>query len=276
MKKVILAIVTMATMIIASAQTAPYPATFFRIPTDVMAPDIPQGAVIVIAPVTGAIVRGDVISYAETGSSLQFIKRVIAVPGDRIENTLQGLKVNGKLQPGFERTETSGPLMYSGGGQFPPFGQALTVGPDCVYVLSNSAHDMVDSRHRGTIRLDQVQGRAYLWRDVMKVDGWPKVFLSRMISNIKSLLPRKIEEDFILEDLSIKGDRTMHSAIRFKGTLGSDKRDAIFEQFVQSRKMAYCNGSFDPKLFGVSVSYAVMSDTGQSIAEFGFNPENCQ
>jgi signal peptidase I len=241
-----------------------------------MAPGMPQGALIVIEPVIGAIVRGDVISYADSGSNLRHIKRVVALSGDRIENTSQGLKVNGNPQPGFERTETSGPVMYSGGGQFPPFGQALTVGPDCVYVLSNSVHDMVDSRHRGTIRLDQVQGRAYLWSDVLKVDGWPKVFLSRMISNTKSWLPREIEENFILEDLSIKGDRTMHNAIRFKGTLGSDKRDAIFEQFVQSRKIAYCNGSFDPKQFGVSVSYAVMSDTGQSVADFGFNPKDCQ
>jgi hypothetical protein len=58
--------------------------------------------------------------------------------------------------------------------------------------------------------------------------------------------------------------------------LDGDKRNAIFEQFVQSRKMAYCNGSFDPKQFGTSVSYAVISDTGQGIAEFGFNPEDCQ
>lgn len=277
MKRIILAIFTTASAIISSAQPLPtYPATFFRIPTDMMAPDMPLGALIVIEPMTKEVVRGDIISYQLTGSKSQLIKRVVAVSGDRIEKTEQGLKINGKIQPGFERNATLESSVFSGTSEFPPFGQAIIVGSDSFYVLSNTAQDMFDSRSMGTIALMQVQGRAILWSDVLKVAGWPKVFLSSSIANIKSFLPRESVEGFTLVDLSVNGDRTLHSTIHLKNTIDDDIRATMVEQFVQNRKASYCHGSFEPKTFGVSASYAVISNTNQSIADFEFSPTDCQ
>ncbi|MDO8699156.1 MAG: signal peptidase I [Rhodoferax sp.] len=274
MRKTILLIASTAMTVLASAQTPSYPATFFRFPTDTMTPDIPKGALVVIEPDTGGIKRGDIIAYASTASKAQFIKRVVAIPGDRIENSPQGLKINGKSHPGFERNGTSGSSLW-GTETFPPLGQTLTVESDHLYVLSNSALDMLDSRNTGTISIDRVKGKVYLWLDVLKVEGWPKVFLSRSISNIKGLLPKEIEEGFLLEDLSIKGDRTMHSHVRLNKTMDVDARGVMLDQFVQSRKSAYCNGSFEPTLFGVSASYTIVSNTGHSIIDFGFTPKSC-
>lgn len=276
MRKIIVLIASAATMVFASAQTPSYPATFFKFPTDNMTPDFPKGALVVIEPVAGEIKRGDIIAYVATESKLQFVKRVVAIPGDRIKSTPQGLKINGKSQPGFERNGASQPSVLLGSEKFPPLGQSLTLEKDHFYVLSNTALDMLDSRSNGTIKLDQVSGKAYLWHDVLQVEGWPKVFLSRSISNMKGFLPREIDEGFLLEDLSIKGDRTMHSSVRLIKTMDSSAREAMLNQFAQGRKSVYCNGEFDTKLFGVSASYSIVSNTGQRLMDFGFSPDSCQ
>lgn len=277
MKKIILAIFATVSAIISTAQPLPtYPATFFRFPSDMMVPDISMGALLVIEPITKELVRGDIIAYQLAGSKSQLIKRVVAVSGDRIEKTEQGLKVNGKIQPGFERNATLESSVFLGVNEFPPFGQAIIVGSDSFYVLSNAAHDMFDSRSKGEIALKQVLGRAILWRDVLKVAGWPKIFLSSSMANMKKLLPKEIEEGLILVDISIKGDRTLHSTIRLQNKVDDAVLAKMVEQLMQNRKENYCKGSFEPKTFGVSASYSVFSITNQSIGDFEFSPTDCE
>lgn len=277
MKKVIFAIFATVFTIISTAQQLPtYPATFFRFPTDMMAPDVPLGALLVIEPMTKEVARGDIIAYQLVGSKSQLIKRVVAISGDRVEKTEEGLKINGVIQPGFERNAGLESSVFFGVNEFPSLGQSIIVGSESLYVLSNSADDLLDSRSKGTIAVKQVLGRAILWRDVLQVVGWPKVFLSNSILNIKGLLPKEIEEGFVLVDISIKGDRTLHSTIRLKNKVDDTVLVKTVEQIKQNRKVSYCQGSFEPKTFGVSASYSVLSAANQSFADFEFSPMDCQ
>jgi signal peptidase I len=277
MKKVIFAIFASVFTIISTAQQLPtYPATFFRFPTDMMAPDVPLGALLVIEPMTKEVERGDIIAYQLVGSKSQLIKRVVAISGDRVEKTEEGLKINGVIQPGFERNTALESSVFFGVNEFPSLGQSIIVGSESLYALSNSADDLLDSRSKGTIAVKQVLGRAILWRDVLQVVGWPKVFLSNSIANIKGLLPKEIEEGFVLVDISIKGDRTLHSTIRLKNKVDDTVLAKTVEQIKQNRKVSYCQGSFEPKTFGVSASYSVFSAANQSITDFEFSPKDCQ
>ena len=277
MKKIIFAIFAAVFTIISTAQQLPtYPATFFRSNTDMMAPDVPLGALLVIEPMTKEVARGDIIAYQLVDSKSQLIKRVVAISGDRVEKTEQGLKINGAIQTGFERNASLESSVFLGVNEFPALGQSITVGSDSFYVLSNSADDLLDSRSKGTITLKQVLGRAILWLDVLKVVGWPKVFLSNSIANIKGLLPKEFEEGFVLVDISIKGDRTLHSTIRLKNEVDDTVLVKIVEQIKQNRKVNYCQGSFEPKAFGVFASYSAFSAANQRIADFEFSPTDCQ
>jgi signal peptidase I len=256
-------------------QNAPYPATFFRSPSANMAPDIPMGSLIVIEPYTGKVNRGDIVAFTRGDSPTQFIKRAVAVPGDRIKYSDKGLTVNEKIQVGFEKSSFSKLTELTGTPVFPAFGESIVLDAESIYVLSNSADDMLDSRSQGTINPKQVQGKVILWRDILSVEGWPKTYLSRVIANLVPALPKEIEEGFTLTNLALKGDRVIFSTVRIEYSSNDSKLGARMEHFSQNRKAAYCNGSFEPKTFGVSASYLVISNTGDRVAEFGFSPMDC-
>lgn len=142
MRKVIFAIFATVFTIISTAQQLPtYQATFFSFPTDMMVPDVPLGALLVIEPMIKEVERGDIIAYQLVDSKSQLIKRVVAISGDRVEKTEEGLKINGAIQPGFERNAGLESSVFLGVNEFPLLGQSITVGRDSFYVLSNSADD---------------------------------------------------------------------------------------------------------------------------------------
>jgi signal peptidase I len=274
MRNILLAITILAFSSIANSQA--YPATFFRLPTDSMAPEIPRGSLIVIEPATKELHRGDVIAFEGGISKSVFVKRVVAVQNNRIENTPHGLMINGIVQSRFDYKGNSESTRFSIDIEYPALGEAITVDRDHFYVLSNSADDYADSRRLGPISIKQLKGKAYLWADVLKVDGWPKVFFSRAIANIKTLLPVEIEDGIFLESLSIKGDRTINSLLRMKSPGDQENKESRIERLAQGRKAAYCKSSFGPNFFDVAASYAVLTDSGESISEFEFVPSNCE
>lgn len=257
------------------SQSPPYPATFFRAPSGNMAPDIPAGSLIVIEPYTGKVNRGDIVAFTRSDSPTQLIKRAVAVPGDRIQYSKQGLTVNGNIQGGFEKNNFSKLTELTGTPVFPAFGESVILDAESIYVLSNSANDMLDSRSLGTVNPKQVQGKVILWRDVLAVDGLPMTYLSRVIANLVPALPREIEEGFTLTNLVLEGDRTFFSTIRIENASDSSTPGTRMEDFSQSRKAVYCNGAFEPKTFGVSAKYVVVSNTGDRVAEFAFSPKDC-
>lgn len=92
---------------------------------------------------------GDVVVLEKDGEKQ--IRRIIAVEGDTVELTENGMKINGYLQQEPDiHTET---LPYTGGVTFP-----LAVDPGTCFVLADQRPDAKDSRLYGTVKQDEIQG----------------------------------------------------------------------------------------------------------------------
>lgn len=88
-----------------------------------------------------------------TDSRIRYIKRVIGVPGDEINIEFGNVYVNGeKLNESYIKGET-----YSRDIKFP-----LIVGENELFVLGDNREVSKDSRDFGTIKINQVEGRAFL------------------------------------------------------------------------------------------------------------------
>lgn len=94
---------------------------------------------------------GDVIVFLQvsSGEGRQLIKRVIAVPGQTVEVAGGAVLIDGVP---IEEPYISAPPTYT----YPP----TEVGPDELFVLGDNRINSADSHNFGTIRQDQVVGRA--------------------------------------------------------------------------------------------------------------------
>jgi signal peptidase I len=87
-----------------------------------------------------------------TDSRIRYVKRVIGIPGDEVNIEYGNVYVNGeKLDETYIKGET-----YSRGIKFP-----LIVGEDELFVLGDNREVSQDSRDFGTIKINQVEGRAF-------------------------------------------------------------------------------------------------------------------
>jgi signal peptidase I len=96
--------------------------------------------------------RGDVIVFVPpTSSSRDFIKRVIGLPGDRVE------VINGKVYINGEMLDEPYPLnvaSYSA--------PAVTVPPDEYFVLGDNRNNSSDSHSWGTVSVKKIIGKAWV------------------------------------------------------------------------------------------------------------------
>jgi len=125
-----------------------------------------------------ALRRGDIVVFEEKESAL--IKRLVGLPGDRIEIDKQTLRVNGQPATGlradslgsaaldhFHRSSTGfserlGPYSYlslwGNSENRPPI--SLDVPAGHIFVLGDNRHHSKDSRQLGAVPLERVRGRA--------------------------------------------------------------------------------------------------------------------
>ena len=88
-----------------------------------------------------------------TDTRIRYVKRVIGIPGDEINIESGNVYVNGeKLNEDYIKGETYGREI-----SFP-----LTVGEGELFVLGDNREVSKDSRDFGTIKIEQVEGRAIL------------------------------------------------------------------------------------------------------------------
>jgi signal peptidase I len=118
-----------------------------------MAPHILSGDYVVINTFAyrfGPPARGNIVAFRHDGDSREiFIKRVIAVPGDRVRIDRGSVYVNGvKLDEPYVR--------YGDGRSF----AQLTVPEGTVYVLGDNRANSEDSRFFGPVADDRLIGRA--------------------------------------------------------------------------------------------------------------------
>lgn len=120
-----------------------------RCKDNMMAPAFQDGDLAVYYRLEKEYSSGEAVVIEKNGETQ--IRRIVAVAGDVVDMTEEGLKINGYLQ------EESGiyleTLPYKEGISFP-----LTVGEEEYFVLGDHRTDAKDSRIYGTIHKQEIKG----------------------------------------------------------------------------------------------------------------------
>ncbi|MDR1271709.1 MAG: signal peptidase I [Clostridiales Family XIII bacterium] len=116
-----------------------------------MSPAVKDGDLVMYYRIDKDYAAGDLVVLGRRGE--RQVLRVVAVEGDTVDITKEGLVINGSLQqePGiFEKT-----VRYAEGPDFP-----VTVGEGAVFVLGDSRGNATDSRVYGAVDKSDTQGTA--------------------------------------------------------------------------------------------------------------------
>lgn len=161
----------------------------FHIPSQSMRPSIPEGAYIVVQkfgygnykashglrlaknPVSAAIIRGDVMVFEYPNDrSINYVFRVIGLPGDHIEYRDKRLLVNGKplsSEVGTEQlrskifTEAAGPASYQVAieNDAPAKNFSTDVNAGHLFLMGDNRDNANDSRYWGQLPYDHLVGK---------------------------------------------------------------------------------------------------------------------
>ena len=140
-----------------------------RVKGESMVPNFQDGELLLTEKITYRfqdVKRGDVIVFqAPTARKVDFIKRIIGLPGDSVEIQNGSVFINGKeSKEPYETQSTDGNLN-------------IKVGENHYFVLGDNRMASSDSRSFGTIERDTIKGRAWLvywpisdWRIISRVN----------------------------------------------------------------------------------------------------------
>ena len=121
----------------------------FRYADVSMAPRIADGDMAIDYRLDKDYAARDAIVFSYDGNRL--VGRVVALAGDVVDITSDGLEINGSLQ---QETDIQGATtQVSGGVTFP-----LTVGEGQVFVLGDNREEALDSRTFGCVDIDRTEG----------------------------------------------------------------------------------------------------------------------
>ena len=105
---------------------------------------------------------GDIIAIGQTDSDMAIIKRIVALPGDKVSINFEThiITINGKVI--FEDYQVTAPISESYDMTYPV--SEFTVPDDCVFVLGDNRNNSIDSRTDsvGFIKLDEINGKALI------------------------------------------------------------------------------------------------------------------
>ena len=124
------------------------------------------------------------------------LKRIVALPGDRVEFKANALIINGQAAQYFragtfeiETIAGTSWAIWPTNTQKSPLA-ALVVPPQNVYLLNDKRADRDDSRSWGPVRSDMLEARVISvwmsldWYDNDRVRGWPRVRWERLFRSI--------------------------------------------------------------------------------------------
>lgn len=114
-----------------------------------MDPAVKDGDVVVYFRLNKDYVASDLVVYEYTDSLLT--GRVVAVAGDTVDITANGLMINGALQQ--EKDIFYDTLPYTEGPEFP-----ITVGEGQIFLLGDNREKATDSRAFGCINISDTRG----------------------------------------------------------------------------------------------------------------------
>ncbi len=116
--------------------------------------------------------RDDVIVFIyPVDPDKDFIKRVVAVPGDKVEIRDKKLYINDKPAPdehGYYDDPELNPIMKKPGDEFGP----VVVPPKKVFVMGDNRDHSYDSRFWGFVDLEAIKGKAFMIYWSWDSDNW--------------------------------------------------------------------------------------------------------
>lgn len=122
-----------------------------RTSNNTMSPAIKNGDVVLYYRLDKNYVANDVVIIEYEGETQ--LRRVVAVAGDSVDITEEGLIINGS--PQYEPSITTETLPYVDGIEFP-----ITLKEDEVFLLADDREDSQDSRVYGPVNVGSIQGKA--------------------------------------------------------------------------------------------------------------------
>lgn len=105
------------------------------------------------SPLVKSIERFDVVVVEASGKNKMYIKRIIGLPGETIQVTIDGVYINGEL---LEDQYASGPTSVFGVAAEP-----ITLGDNEYFIMGDNRNHSLDSRDEtvGPIQRDEIIGK---------------------------------------------------------------------------------------------------------------------
>lgn len=217
-------LLTVGTAVLCAILVRQFLLTAYKVPTGSMQPALKPGDFIFSAraaygfkvPFSGTILferlpeRGDLVVFNYPNQpDVNYVKRVIALPGDRVQITENRLTLNGlplkyqriadaaienpspSLFEAFDESDGTHhwPVILEKGARDRNFGPVV-VPPGEVFLLGDNRDTSDDSRYWGTVPVSQIRGRAVMiWLSVDWQNSWgenrfPRLRWERMFSAV--------------------------------------------------------------------------------------------
>jgi signal peptidase I len=175
----------------------------YRVPNASMAPTFQVGDYLLVSPLRGAPIRGEVVVYStDTGP---FFKRIVGIPGDTVAMANGKLLVNGRAVPEpHESREAADPVvpefnwqrdyLAPGVNRSSYVASLHTWGPLVVpsgsyFVLGDNRSNSLDSRYTGFVPRASILARPvviyFSWDDSIHAVRWHRIGLARPPSDAR-------------------------------------------------------------------------------------------
>jgi signal peptidase I len=151
---------------------------YYRIPQNGMYPSLPAGSRLFAAKraYSGApsVKRGDIVVFVreENGQPYNYIWRVVALPGEKVETSGESLTINGQAVQRQRLREADGKTIFreqigdaayevafESSPRYRPSDTSVTVPPDHFFVMGDNRFDARDSRYFGPVAFSSIIGK---------------------------------------------------------------------------------------------------------------------
>ena len=238
-------------------------ATFFRQASSSMEPNIKSDALVVVEPYQAQQnpLRGDMIIFKPpTDSGALYIKRVVAVAGDRVQFKNGTLILNGVAQhepyvfrrdKDFIQNALKNPklnkIFFNT--------QVVTVPNGAFFVLGDNRFNSVDSRSFGAIDAIAIKGKALLWQDLPIDDNRRGEFLRTSLKRVADKLPLDLGAGLVLDSTKVVGNNRIEAFYSLPASAFTKDTEQLLGVSKDSLIDLYCHPRILGSLTDVDVSH---------------------
>jgi signal peptidase I len=150
------AVILLVAFVVVFGVLRPFIVKSFWIPSESMVPTLEVGDRIFVNRFVYRFIepeRGDIVVFDSLETDDELVKRVVAVPGDRVKVRNGALRVNGD----FPEEPYAVPVRFPDGSEFGP--TRLSEGE--IFVMGDNRGNSRDSRFFGPVPIENIQGEAF-------------------------------------------------------------------------------------------------------------------